>query len=190
MPRQAGPERKHFGGESGLHEVIVNGKSKYHWVCNYCGWRLGGKNFQNSKARVHLSGDPTLRNGMIAKVCTRAPDHIKDKFASSERASRKEKKSEQQKRKRASELLNELQPIPTSQRNKQSRLNLQMSSSAVDEAWGEAFYGLDIPIRKIDQPLFRTALQATKRSKNKLVLVYINYRCIVDYFMYMMHMQV
>jgi len=41
-----------------------------------------------------------------------------------------------------------------------------MHDDAVDNAWGEAFFGLDIAARKIEHPLFRGAIEATQRSKS------------------------
>ena len=38
-----------------------------------------------------------------------------------------------------------------------------LADDQVDLAWGEAFFGLDISIGKIQQPLFREAIAATKR---------------------------
>ena len=73
MPRQAGPERSHFGGEHGLISETQNGEVKYYWKCMYCGWKVGGKSFQNQKARVHLSGDATLKSGLIMELCEKAP---------------------------------------------------------------------------------------------------------------------
>ena len=77
MPRRAGPERQHFGGDNGLVTETSNGTTKHYWKYNYCDFKLGGKVFANSKARIHLSGDPELTNGIIAKVCKLAPPPIK-----------------------------------------------------------------------------------------------------------------
>ena len=107
---------------------------------------------------------------MIAKVCTRAPKEVQAKFAKLERDARVKSIHEQDKRKRAAELLKQVQPP-----KKQSRLKYTMSATEVDDAWGEAFFGLDIPVRKIDHPLFRNALQATRRSKKGCVLIFIIY---------------
>ena len=80
MPRERGPEHKHFGGADGLITETVHGVPKYYWRCNFCKGTIGGKIFPNAKARIHLSGDKSLRNGMIATVCPRAPDEIKEQF--------------------------------------------------------------------------------------------------------------
>ena len=106
MPRQVGPEKEHFGGEDGLYTEIVHGKTKYFWKCNHCNWELGGKNFQNSKVGIHLSGDPSLRNGLISVVCPRAPDEVKRRFTLLEQSKRMEKQLRCQKRKRDLTLLN------------------------------------------------------------------------------------
>ena len=79
MPRKLGPERAHFEGP--IQETNASGTSKYYWRCNYCTYQLGGQVFQNRKARIHLSGDLKLRNGIVAKVCDKAPEEIKQKFA-------------------------------------------------------------------------------------------------------------
>ena len=78
MPRKLGPERAHFNGP--IKETQSNGSSRYFWRCNYCTYELGGQVFQNKKARIHLSGDLKLRNGIIANVCQRAPEQIKQEF--------------------------------------------------------------------------------------------------------------
>ena len=79
MVRIIGPERDHFGGEDGLCTEICNGKCSYYWKCMYCNFQIGGKNFPNVKARIHLSGDPSLRNGMISTVCSNAPNEVNSK---------------------------------------------------------------------------------------------------------------
>ena len=35
----------------------------------------------------------------------------------------------------------------------------------MDDAWGKAFFGLDIAGNKIDAPLFKEAIAATKSAK-------------------------
>ena len=79
MPRKLGPERAHFEGP--IQETNASGTSKYYWRCNYCTYQVGGKVFQNRKARIHLLGDLKLRNDIVAKVCDKAPEEIKQKFA-------------------------------------------------------------------------------------------------------------
>jgi len=78
MPRKLGPERSHFDGP--IQETQSNGSSRYFWRCNYCKYEIGGQTFQNRKARIHLSGDLKLRNGIVANVCERAPEEIKEQF--------------------------------------------------------------------------------------------------------------
>ena len=101
MPRKAGPERKHFGGEGGMITETQNGVVSYYWKCMYCGWKVGGKYFQNKKARVHLSGDPDLRNGLITEVYQKAPEVVKQEFALLERQKRVEQQQLVASRKRA-----------------------------------------------------------------------------------------
>ena len=169
MPRKTGPERNHFGGEDGLCTEICSGKVRHYWKCMYCNWELGGQNFQNSKARIHLSGDPSLRNGLISNICTMAPDEVKKQFAELEHAKREEKHVRVQKRIRMGQLLDSRTTTTASASPaKQSRLGFAPDSLAdddVDDAWGEAFFGLDIACAKIENPLFREAIVATKRSK-------------------------
>ena len=105
MPRGIGPERIHFGGEDGVVVQIKNGKTSYYWECMHCQWRMGGKVFQNAKARIHLSGDVRLRTGIINTVCKNAPKEVMEQFAKLERTKRKEKNLKLISRKRASELL-------------------------------------------------------------------------------------
>lgn len=78
MPRKLGPERAHFNGP--IQETQSNGSSRYFWRCNYCNYEIGGQTFQNMKARIHLSGDSKLRNGIVANVCERAPEEIQEQF--------------------------------------------------------------------------------------------------------------
>ena len=168
MPREIGPERTHFGGEGGLVTETHLGRTRHFWRCMYCNWQVGGKNFQNGKARIHLSGDPSLRNGMIATVCPNAPDEVKREFANLEREKRQQKQKRFAKRQRAAELLKHKKGDDTPPQ-KQSKLNLRnrAPNEEVDKAWGEAFFGLDIPAAKVDNPLFREAIRLTKKSKNK-----------------------
>ena len=166
MPREQGPERQHFGGKDGLISETKLGKTRYFYRCMHCGWELGGKNFQNNKARIHLSGDPVLRNGMVTRVFPADPDNVKTRFANLERQKRSSKKSKAEKRRRSEVLMavknQDLTPT------KQSRLKYKqkLSGDYVDEVWAEAFFGLDIAARKVDNPLFRSAIEATKRAKS------------------------
>ena len=71
-----------------------------------------------------------------------------------------------EKRKRQVELL---QSSPKSVKSvKQSKLCMSPScleDAEVNEAWGKAFFSLDIPVNKVSTPAFRDAIAATKRSK-------------------------
>ena len=135
----------------------------------HCNWELGGQNFQNAKARIHLSGDTSLRNGLISIVCANAPDDIKKQFTLLEKQKRLEKEQRAKKRKRQNELLGISSPASSpASRARQSRLfhgAPTLADDDVDNAWGEAFFGLDISVGKIAQPLFREAITKTKRSK-------------------------
>lgn len=166
MPREIGQEKTHFGGRDGLiTETTGGGHKRNFWRCEFCSWELGGKNFQNNKARIHLSGDHNLRNGLVSRVCTAAPDDVKQKFAALERVSRENKRIRKAKRSRGKELLgaNKKAKSPTIQ----SKLAYRSKATGeeVDHAWGEAFFGLDIAPRKIDHPLFREAIFLTKKSR-------------------------
>ena len=68
MPREVGPEKRHFGGEDGLITETTGGPTRHFWRCVFCNWEMGGENFQNNKARIHLSGDHNLRNGLVSIV--------------------------------------------------------------------------------------------------------------------------
>ena len=165
MPREVGQEKRHFGGKDGLITETTGGKTRNFWRCEFCSWELGGKNFQNNKARIHLSGDHSLRNGLVSRVCIAAPDDIKQKFSALERVSRENKLNRKAKRSRGKELLgaNKKAKSPTIQ----SKLAYRSKATAeeVDHAWGEAFFGLDIAPNKIDHPLFREAIAKTKKSR-------------------------
>ena len=169
MPQKAGPEREHFGGLNGLFSETNNGKTRYYWKCIHCDWQMGGKTFANEKARIHLSGDPMLRNGMISNVCKRAPAGVKSRFAALVRSKREERCIKVEKRKRAQTLLQSVmvQNSPATKQSKLAMSKTRLSDERVDDAWGEAFFGLDIPPNKIDHPLFREAIAATKLSKFK-----------------------
>ena len=119
MSRQVGPEREHFGGEDRLYTEVVHGKPRYFWKYNHCNWELGDKNFQNSKERIHLSGDPSLRNGLISVVCPRDPDEVKRRFTLLEQSKRMETQLRCQKRKRGLTLTLNPQNSPVA---KQTRL--------------------------------------------------------------------
>lgn len=169
MPRHVGPERAHFGGVNGLITETQNGCTTYSWKCMHCGWKLGGKNFQNVKARIHLSGDLSLRNGMISKVCDKAPPEIQKQFTALEKEKRIGKDQQSRSRKRAQELL---QSSPAIVPSKKSRLQQRLpfvseilSGEQVDDAWALCFFGLDIAPNKLIQPLFREAITATQKSK-------------------------
>ena len=171
MPKKIGPERAHFGGELGLiTETRENGRPRYFWRCVHCNYHLGGKVFPNLKARIHLSGDASLRSGIISQVCTRAPEEVQQKFRSiiAKKAAEKEAKDAQ--RKRVRELTNaNFSASPA----KQSKLYVHpprakmLDDNEVDEAWGRAFFTLDIAQNKIEQDFFREAIVATKSSKPK-----------------------
>ena len=170
MPRDVGPERRYFGGEGGLITETHLGRTRFFWRCQFCNWQVGGKNFQNAKARIHLSGDPSLRNGIVAFVCPTAPDDVKKKFADLERAKREQKQKRFAKRQRAQELLGQNEKAASgTPPQKQSKLRYRNRATAeeIDKAWGEAFFGLDIPAHKVDRPLFREAIRLTKKAKHK-----------------------
>jgi len=122
MPREIGPERAHFGGEDGVVAQIKNGKTSYYWECMHCQWHMGGKVFQNAKARIHLSGDVRLRTGIINTVCTEAPKEVMEQFAKLERTKREDRKLKIISRKRASELLH---ASPAKKRKAQGTLPFQ-----------------------------------------------------------------
>ena len=70
------------------------------------------------------------------------------------------------KRKRKQQLL------CVSPKTKQAKLQLspgarQLPDDEVDDAWGRAFFGLDIAANKASTELFREAIAATKRSSVK-----------------------
>lgn len=188
MPRKSGPERAHFGGEHGLISETQNGEVTYYWKCMYCGWKVGGKSFQNKKARVHLSGDATLKTGLITDLCTKAPNIVNEKFALLERQKRLEQSLKSQSRKRASELMS-ISPDALRKRKKQSELPFRrdkLPNNEVDDAWALAFFALDIAPYKIDHPIFRQALAATMKAKSG----YVNYLRIHHYYLRMYHCKI
>ena len=71
------------------------------------------------------------------------------------------------KRQRAKELLGGNKKSKNSP-TRQSKLGYRnkVSAEEVDLAWGEAFFGCDIPVAKVDHPLFRDAIAMTKRSRS------------------------
>ena len=172
MPREAGPERKHFGGENGLIHESGPGYDKYFWKCVHCGWQLGGKVFPNGKARIHLSGDNLLRNGSIAKVCDKAPEAVQKKFATICRAKFAAKEAELLCRKRAAALLQaEKFGSPAKQTKLGFRTKQELPDEAVNLYWAKAVFGLDIASNKIDKDFFREAIEATKCARDKYVNV-------------------
>ena len=168
MPQRAGPERAHFGGVDGLVKETSNDGTRCFWRCMHCDWEMGGKTFQNAKARIHLSGDPSLRNGMISRVCTAAPEEVKNKFKLLEMEKRKAKMLKTEKRKRAKELLSASKGSPATKQTKlRCASKMTLLDDHVDNAWGEFFFGLDVAVGKVDHALFKNAIAATKRSKLK-----------------------
>jgi hypothetical protein len=172
MPKKLGPERAHFGGEFGLiTETREDGKTRYYWRCVHCNYHIGGKVFPNIKARIHLSGDPQLRSGIISVVCPKAPEEVQKKFRAIIAKKAEEKEQRIVKRKRARELSNaNFSPSPAKQSKlylgRHARVNL-LDDDQVDQAWGRAFFTLDIALNKVDQEFFREAIAATKLSKPK-----------------------
>ena len=166
MPRRSGPERAHFGGELGLMtETSSNGTPKYFWRCVHCNYQLGGKIFPNAKARIHLAGDTSLRNGMISQVCTRAPEDVQKKFRAIIKQKQEERQRKNVKRKRAKELLEARNfDSPDSQCTLSMSRRNNLSQMEVDKAWGTAAFTMDIAPTKICSPFFRDAIQATMRS--------------------------
>ena len=170
MPKNVGPERAHFGGEYGLiTETRENGRPRYFWRCSHCNFQLGGKVFPNEKARIHLSGDASLRNGMISMVCSLVPEDVQKQFREiiARKAEAKKKRTEIRKRARELTSANFQAASPA----KQSKLSLsshtKLQDEEVDQAWVRAFFALDIAHNKIGQDFFREAIQATKLAKVK-----------------------
>ena len=170
MPRRSGPERAHFGGELGLVTETSNngGSPKYFWRCVHCNYHLGGKIFPNAKARIHLSGDTSLRNGMISQVCTRAPEDVQKKFRAIIKAKEEDRQRKNAKRKRAAELLEARNfDSPDSQCTLNIARRNALSQMQVDEVWGTAAFTCDIAPSKLGSPFFRDAIQATMRGPVK-----------------------
>ena len=138
------------------------GVTKHYWRCEFCDYILGGKSFQNAKARIHLSGDPALRNGSIATVCSMAPTKVKAQFAALVHAKREQAQQANEKKKRKGEMLQ--QPSVFKKQAKLRLGNTMVCTDLVDESWATAFFGLDIPANKLAHPLFKEAVAATKRS--------------------------
>ena len=172
MPKKLGPERAHFGGEFGLiTESRQDGSAKYYWRCVHCNFHIGGKIFANVKARIHLSGDPGLRSGIISQVCTRAPEEVQKKFRAIVARKAEQKAQRLSVRKRARELVEaQFSASPVKQYKlylgRRPRETL-LDEDEVDQAWGRAFFTLDIAHSKIDQDFFREAIAASKLSKPK-----------------------
>ena len=181
--RTTGPERAHFGGAGGLISKTQDGVQSYYWECMHCGWKVGGKNFQNNKARIHLSGDPSLRNGLITEVCNKAPAKVNEEFALLERTKRLEKAKEVASRKRAAELMQVAKhSSPAAKRKKQQQLPFKrdrLCNDDVDNAWAHAAFALDIAPNKINHDIFREAIAATMRAKKGSVFYCIHILLIV-----------
>ena len=162
MDRKLGAERGHFDG---LFVEKVGGVERNFWRCVHCAFEIGGKNFPNSKARIHLSGDARLRNGSISTLCTKAPEDVQHEFAALVLKKRAEKEQRLALKKRAAQLFSPGTPSP---RRKRRQGTLPFLPTTVDDdvdlAWAKAFYGLDIAPAKISNPLFREAIQATQAS--------------------------
>ena len=168
MPRQKGEERKYFGGDDGLlTETSASGKVRHYWWCQFCNWELGGQNFPNGKARVHLSGAEELRNGLISNLCPNAPEDVQEKFSKLEHKKRHEAEQKAHKRKRANELLHKDKKAKKTEQSKLGFGPPGVTKDEVDDAWGEAFFGLDMPIAKLKYDLFRYAIEMTKKSGPK-----------------------
>ena len=150
----------------------------YFWKCSFCEFKIGGKAFATEKARIHLSGCNEFRNGLIAQVCVRAPAHIKKKFCALVVQKRQEKEEQARSKKRARELMEanspQVSPVASrARRSRQQRLSAfcqYTERDAVDDAWGKAFFGLDIAGNKIDAPLFKEAIATTKSVKARQIL--------------------
>ena len=126
---------------------------------------------------MHLSGDTSLRNGLISQVCTKAPDDIKEQFADITKKKREEKERAQAKRKRMGELMrsNSWGGSPSKQSKLEIKTRSSLKDETVDDAWGKAFFGLDISPNKVDHALFKEAIEATKQAKIKFVLcIYVD----------------
>ena len=67
MSRQTGPERAHFGGESGLIREERNGVVSYYWKCMYCGWKVEGKSFQNKTFIGRQNAKKWINHGRLCK---------------------------------------------------------------------------------------------------------------------------
>ena len=178
MGRTVGPERAHFGGADGLITKQRAGKTTYSWACDFCGFEIGGRVFPNRKARIHLSGDTSLRDGTISQLCRAAPEEIKQQFTAIEKGKREAKEKQVESKKRAAELMAASPEFVESSRGgkskrarKQTTLNFPaaglLKSNEVDDAWAKCFFVLDIAPNKIESPFFKSALEATKKCPRK-----------------------
>ena len=196
MGREAGPERAYFGGQDGLVVEKSGGVTKYYWRCNFCGYKLGGKHLQNRRARIHLSGENSLRNGTISQLCTMAPDKIKKQFRDLEIKNRTENALQQAQRKRWRELFSASPSMrgntnagqrKRSRRQSQLHFDMVTPKEQVDEAWGRCFFGLDIAPNKIEDNLFKEAIVVTATTKSGYVaclhdVIYIVLICMLYVF--------
>ena len=135
----------------------------------HCGFQLGGKCFPNAKARIHLSGNSSLRNGSVSQLCTKAPEEVNRQFTLLEQTKRSAKHQKDVQRKRATELMCAT-PSPVIKRNRRIQGTLPFhrqiaKDDDVDLAWGKAFFGLDIAPAKISHPLFREAICTSQQSR-------------------------
>ena len=154
-------------------------------------WELGDKCFANTKTRIHLSGDPRLKNGQVSNLCTKAPDNIKEKFAKLklERQKRIDKQHREMTRKRDIDLIHSNPSSPVNKRRKSKQITLPFTSSQtlsdreVDNSWGLTCFGLDIPPNKLNDPLCRDAFHTTQNSSKRLV-IYMIFFIYITLFLY------
>ena len=141
------------------------GNKTYHWKCQYCDFKLLSKQFSAAKARIHLTGDVQLRSGLINQVCTSSPTEVMCQMSAMIAAKRDRRTLKAASRSHKRELTNATMRADAGK--KQTTIDTYAppaTSTSVDQALGEMFFGLSIAPNKANSPLFTKAIDAVKAA--------------------------
>ena len=60
-------------------EFFDNKNPQNAWLCTFCGYKIGKKQYSSERAKLHLSSDPDHCQGKV-KPCNCAPESVRKRF--------------------------------------------------------------------------------------------------------------
>jgi hypothetical protein len=165
IPRKACSSHANFGGTNGcIGDVDHEGNATAHWKCNYCSFKLLSKQFGSAKARIHLSGDVSLRSGLITHVCEAVSTQVMSEMHDLIVLKKKSSAAKSNKTVHKREMIVAKHRTQASAKKQITLIDMVPNCTAtdVDLKVGEMIFGLDITPFKAAHHLFKDAMYAVE----------------------------